>query len=53
MREKDGTNNDIDSKDVGDTQKVVATKAIDETGVNANVHKENSASHDSRTNLNP
>ena len=53
MREKDGTNNDIDSKDVGDTKTVVATKAIDETGDNANVHKENSASHDSHTNLNP
>ena len=51
MIEKGSTNNDIDSKDVGDTQKVVATKAIDETGDNANVHKENSASHDSHTNF--
>ena len=52
MMEKDGTNNGIDSKDVGDTQKVVGSKTIDKTGDNANVHKENSSSHDSNTNTN-
>ena len=51
MMKKDGTNNGKDSKDVGDTQRVLATKVIDETGNIANVHKENNASHDSNTNF--
>ena len=46
LMEEDGTNNDIDSKYVRDTQKVVGNKAIDESRDNDNVHKENSASLD-------